>query len=249
MRIFALAISMCAVPLYAQHSYSPGDVQDGERLFLAACAVCHGPDGNMVPGTNLARGVFRHASTDADLGNVIRAGIPGTAMPPHTFSDSQVLTLVAFLRSLPTSGHRTVGAGDSTKGKAVFDRSGCASCHRVADSGSRLGPDLSDIGARHRANEIEQSILDPDAEVLPQNRFIRVVSKDGTTSTGRILNQDAFSVQFMDEKERLRSVQRSSLKEFRFLEKSPMPSYRDKLSAADLADLVSYLASLQGVIK
>jgi hypothetical protein len=50
----------------------------------------------------------------------------------------------------------------------------------------------------------------------------------------------------LDSKEQLRSVMRSDLKEFTFIDKSPMPSYRGKLSPQEITDLVSYLVSLQG---
>jgi mono/diheme cytochrome c family protein len=76
-----------------------------------------------------------------------------------------------------------------------------------------------------------------------------VVANDGTTTTGRLLNQDTFTVQLFDEKERLLSFSKSNLKEYAFIDKSPMPSYQGKLSPKELADLVSYLASLKGVDK
>jgi putative heme-binding domain-containing protein len=244
------AFILTAGSLFAQHGYTPGDVQDGERLYLANCAVCHGPDGNMVPGTDLAHGVFRRANTDEGLLQIIKAGIPGTAMPPHTFRDAQALTIVAFLRSMAATAQSATAPGDPVNGKALFEGKGnCQSCHRVLGVGSRLGPDLSDIGANRRAGAIQKSILDPDAEILPQNRFVRVVAKDGTATTGRLLNQDAFTVQMMDPKERLLSFQRTNLKEFVFLDKSSMPSYGDKLTAAEVADVVSYLVSLKGISK
>jgi len=252
MRIFIplLLLMMTAGALPAQHSYTPGDIADGERLFLAACAVCHGPDGNMVPGADLARGIYRHADTDEALGEIIRAGIRGTAMPPHTFNAFQVGTLVAFLRALPASGQSNTAPGNINNGRAIFEGKGkCQTCHRVADAGSRVGPDLNDIGSRRRAVELQNSILDPDAEIAPQNRFVRMVAKDGVSTTARLLNQDAFTVQIMDSQEHLRSVQRSNLKEFSIVDRSSMPSYKDTLSATELADLVSYLVSLKGVTK
>ena len=81
------------------------------------------------------------------------------------------------------------------------------------------------------------------------NRFFRVVTADGATVTGRLLNQDTFSVQLMDSKEKLLSFSKADLKEFGFSNKSPMPSYKDKLSSAELADLVAYLRSLKGIEK
>ncbi len=94
--------------------------------------------------------------------------------------------------------------------------------------------------------EIERSILDPNAEVLPQNRYYRVTTKSGETITGRLLNEDSFSVQLLDTKERLLSFQRTDLRQAGFLNESPMPSYRDKLSQAERDDLITYLASLKG---
>ena len=44
----------------------------------------------------------------------------------------------------------------------------------------------------------------PDEEVVPDNRFVRIVTKDGTTVTGKLLNQDATSIQMMNPKEELK---------------------------------------------
>ena len=73
-----------------------------------------------------------------------------------------------------------------------------------------------------------------------------MVTKDGSAVTGRLLNIDTFSIELLDPNENLRSFVRSDLRESAVLAKSTMPSYKDKLSAQELADVVSYLASLQG---
>jgi putative heme-binding domain-containing protein len=116
----------------------------------------------------------------------------------------------------------------------------------VNDDGSRVGPDLTSIGVQRTVAELERSLLDPDASVLPQHRFFRVVTRDGTTVVGRILNQDTFTVQLIDSHERLLSFSRSDLREFKALDRSPMPSYKGILSQGELADVITYLASLRG---
>ena len=87
----------------------------------------------------------------------------------------------------------------------------------------------------------------PDTEILPENRFFRVVTADGVTIIGRLLNHDSFSVQLIDSKEQLLSFQKSRLKYYAFVNRSPMPSFKDRLSALELTDLLSYLVSLKGI--
>jgi cytochrome c oxidase cbb3-type subunit 3 len=136
-------------------------------------------------------------------------------------------------------------SGDSANGKLIFEGKGnCTSCHRIKGNGSHFGPDLSDVGAR-TPEQLQTSILDPDAEILPANRILRVVSKNGTTTIGRLLNEDTFSVQMIDRTERLQSFQKADLREYTFESKSPMPSFKDKLSAQELADVVAYLSTFK----
>jgi cytochrome c oxidase cbb3-type subunit III len=239
------AVFVCATGALAQQKVGPSEVAEGARLFRFNCAACHGPDGDRVAGVDLGHDKFRRASTDEGLIEIILKGIPGTAMPPHSFTHYQAETVVAYLHSAATSGRNATG--DTARGRAIFEgKGGCTSCHRVNGSGSRVGPDLSDIGKLRRAVEIEQSLVAPNDEILPQNRYFRAVTRDGQTITGRLLNQDMFSVQIIDSNEKLLSLKRADLREAEFLKDSPMPSYRDKLSSTELADLVAYLVSLKG---
>jgi cytochrome c oxidase cbb3-type subunit III len=235
------------IPLFAQNSFTPADIEDGGKLFRDNCVACHGPDGNLVDGVDLGHGKFRRGSTEDEVIRIIEDGVPGTAMPPNKLTDFQAGTILAYLRSAATGGRTAPPNGDVARGKAIFEgKGGCAACHRVYGAGSRVGPDLSDIGALRRVAEIELAILDPNAEVLPQNRYYRVTTKSGEIVTGRLLNEDTFSIQLLDTKERLLSFQRTELREAGFLNESPMPSYRDKLTKAERDDVVTYLASLKG---
>ena len=162
-------------------------------------------------------------------------------------------------------------SGDITRGQALFDGKGeCLSCHRVRNNGSRFGPDLTDIGSRAgsvisrgtaspfappvpdigpegRARaELMRSLLDPGADILPQNRTVRLITSTGETITARVLNQDTFSLQVIDTSERVRSIPKAELRELAFITTSAMPSYRDTFSAQELADVIAYLMSLKG---
>lgn len=135
--------------------------------------------------------------------------------------------------------------GNAARGKALVASSGCMNCHRIGDTGSRMGPDLSDIGDRRTPERLQRSLVAPDEEVLPENRFVSVVLKDGTTMRGRLLNHDALSVQFIDSKEQLRSVQTKDMRGYTILTQGLMPSFESKLSAQQLADVVAYLGTLK----
>ncbi len=237
-----------AAALPAQHEFNPFDAQIGARIYLNNCVYCHGPDGDQVPGIKLGAGKFKHASTDADIMEIIRKGIPGTGMPAQTnMPEQQVRYIVAYLRSLAAEPASDLPpGGDATRGKAIFEgKGGCLNCHRVKDRGSWIGPDLNDVGSMRRVAEMEKTLLDPNGTLLPQDRLFRAVTRDGTSVTGRILNQDTFSAQLIDGRGRLLSLQKADLREFVSVN-SPMPSYKDKLSSAEMADLIAYMVTLKG---
>lgn len=245
--VLAVAFAMGA-PLAAQHETAQ-DIDDGGRAFRNTCANCHGPDGDQVAGIDLHRGIFRRAKSDQDLIQIIRTGIAGTAMPASDMPVAQAEQIVAYLRSVAATKRSVSAAGNLERGKAVFVGKGaCATCHRVDGAGARLGPDLSNVGQLRQAVELETSVVDPGKEILATNRTYRVVTKDGATVIGRLLNLDSFTVQMLDNREQLRSFEKTNLRDYGIVDASPMPSYKDTLNAQELADVVSYLVSLKGKV-
>ena len=199
------ALALCCVaahPAAAQDhagQYSQADIERGSRLYGANCAFCHGANGDAVSNVDLRSGKFRRAVSDEDLGRLITTGVPGTAMPPHKFQDAELTGIVAYIRTMRDVRAATVAVGDARRGKEIFAGKGaCMSCHRVNGQGSRVAPDLSDIGMVRSANALQKSLLDPTANMLPINRPVRAVTKDGKVITGRRLNEDTYSVQLID---------------------------------------------------
>src|SRR6185436_9999525 len=213
--LLALGVVFFAPRIAAAQHETAADLLDGERAFRNTCANCHGPDGDVIAGIDLGRGRFRRPLTDDDLVRIIRTGIPNTPMPASQMTVEQAQKIVAYLRSTAKTRAGSVIAGDASRGKAAFQQ-GCVSCHRVAGAGSRVGPDLTDVGARRNGVELERALLDPGADVAPANRTYRVVLKDGTAVTGRLLGHDTFSVQILDSKEQLRSFAKADLREMGF---------------------------------
>jgi putative heme-binding domain-containing protein len=229
----------------AQAVYTAADLEEGAANFMNSCAVCHGPDGDFIPGAALNRPPLRRAATRADLERIILSGIPNTPMPPANLNTRQLDTIVAYLQSL---GAGRPGTGDAAKGRAIFEgAAGCMNCHRVNGRGGWMGPDLSDIGMLRRASNLERSLVDPGAEIRSENRILTAVTKEGKTVRGRILNHNTQSVQLAGPDGRPVSFERSGLRSLTQEAGSPMPSFRSRLTASELSDLITYLISLRGV--
>ena len=250
MNRIACILLLAASALPAQHEFAATDIENGARQYTANCVYCHGPEGDQIPGINLLQGKFRRVLSDNDIARTIREGIPGTGMPAQNMNEGTARTIVAYLRSTAAAPPATVTGGDAARGKSIFEgKGGCTGCHRASGTGSRLGGDLSDAGALHRAVDLEKSLLDPGAVVLPQYRFVKVVTRDGSTVTGRLMNQDTFTLQLIDSQDRLRTYVIADLRQHSIVTTSSMPSYRDKLSSQELSDVVAYLVSLKGAKK
>lgn len=217
----------------------------GEKIFRSHCAGCHGRNGTGGSGPNLTTGVFYHGGADADLYRNISEGIPGTAMPDQFFSGAQIWQIVAYVRSLSATPVRPKLTGNVAHGAQLFQEQGCSGCHLVKGDGGVRGPDLSVIGSQRSVGHLRESIIDPGAKVEPEYWVAKIVTRDGSNRTGFILNQDSYAVQLLDFSGGLQRIERSEFKDFGIDRSSIMPSYKGKLSDAELDDLVAFLASLE----
>jgi putative heme-binding domain-containing protein len=227
--------------------YSQADVEAGSRLYSAQCQQCHGLTGDQVAGIDLRRGQFRRASSDEDLARVIATGVPGTAMPPFALQPPEIISVIAFIRAGFDPAGTAVKVGNAARGRQVFEGKGtCTSCHRVNGRGPRVAPDLSDVGAARSPGSLQRSLLDPSSQMMPINRPVRIVTKDGKTITGRRLNEDTFTVQVIDEQERLVSLEKSTIKSMTVETRSTMPAFAGKLTEDEISDVIAYLLTLRG---
>ena len=105
---------------------------EGEGLFLQQCAACHGATGNAdgaysavltrLPPELDSFG-WQAARSDAQLAEVIRTGVPGTAMPPSRgLSADELHKMVAFVRTLALRDPGVVAASATTRDGAVIAR-------------------------------------------------------------------------------------------------------------------------------
>jgi mono/diheme cytochrome c family protein len=169
--------------------YPDVDIAYGASLYAARCVTCHGVQGDAIGGVNLRSGKFRNAVTDTELGRFIRAGSPAAGMPPFALDNAEMAGITAYLRNMNSLDTANVKGGDASRGRAIFEgKGGCVSCHRVGRVGSRVAPNLSDIGSQRSPGSIQRTLVDPSSQMMPINRPVRLVKKDGTVVSGRRLN-------------------------------------------------------------
>jgi putative heme-binding domain-containing protein len=247
--LLVTAISVAAQQNPQEHpgQYSQGDIEAGSRLYSGQCQLCHGPTGDQVTGIDLRRGQFRRSTSDEDLTKVITTGVAGTAMPPFSLQPGEVNSVIAYIRAGFDPAGTAVKVGNAARGRQVFEGKGtCTSCHRVNGTGPRTAPDLSDIGAARTPSILQRALLEPSAVMQPINRPVRIVMKDGRTITGRRFNEDTFTVQLIDQQERLLSLDKQDIKTLEVQTTSPMPSFDGKLTTEEISDVIAYLITLKG---
>ena len=102
--------------------------------------------------------------------------------------------------------------GDAASGERLF-RVNCSTCHAVNGRGGQLGPDLSRIGsARPRAGLLNK--LRGASEVIRAGyEPVTLVTREGERIRGVKKNEDEFSIQIMDTRERLQGFLKANLSE------------------------------------
>jgi putative heme-binding domain-containing protein len=223
-------------------------ITSGMGVYRVRCADCHGMDARGIRGPDISQ-VWAKGRTDAALFSTVRNGVPNTEMPAHPaprMSDMDIWRILAYLKTIAPTTPAGPSPGNAAAGETLFT-SNCVGCHRVGDRGGQLGPDLTRVGvARARAAMARQirgdmndfrTGYEPVTLTTPKGQEIRGVKK----------NEDLFSVQVMDSRERIQGYLREDMRSVTNEKKSAMPVFGpDKLTDAQLDDVLKYLESLQG---
>jgi len=241
----------------------------GEFEFRANCAFCHGLGARGGGrGPDLTRTPKKHGDSDADIFNTINNGVPGTAMPPNGatqqgvgMTEEELWQVVTYIRSVEKKASTV--SGDANHGRELYYGSAaCGTCHMFKGKGGRLGPDLTGAGTarsteylteslRNPGRRLAQGIIEAMKEFSEEYETVNVVTNDGTKYQGTLLNEDSFTIQFMDMREEVHSFDKGSLKSFEKSRESLMPAYDEKvLPEKDLQDLLAFLVGGgQGAVK
>jgi putative heme-binding domain-containing protein len=225
--------------------YTQADIAAGYRVYTSQCTQCHGPNGDLISGVDLRRGLFRRVTNDEDLARVITTGVTGVGMPAFKLEPAELTSVIAYIRA-GFDQTSSVRVGDASRGRVVYEGKGdCAACHRVRGRGALTAPDLSGIGLARTVAALQRSVVDPTTAMVPANRPLRIVTRSGETIEGRRLNEDTYTVQLLDGRGRLRSLAKSDVRTLTYASTSSMPSYASRLTPDEIADLVGYLTTLR----
>jgi putative heme-binding domain-containing protein len=228
----------------------PKAAEDGRPTFRLFCSPCHGIKAEGGRGPDLTRGTFTVGDSDADLFHVIANGATGTEMPEFMgrLGEENIWRLVAYIRSTTKRDSSPITGNPQSGEKLFWTKGACGACHMVGKKGGRMGPDLSRIGRTRSAAHLRDSIVNVNADLTPGFFTVTVVTRDGKKIVGVQRAYDNFSAQLMDAGEQFYSFQKDQVTSMKREFKSLMPdNYGKTFSAAELDDLVAYLAGLRGV--
>jgi len=131
-------------------------------------------------------------------------------------------------------------SGDAARGRAVFNRL-CVVCHKVADTGGEVGPDLKSV-AGHPPEKLLANILDPSADIQPGYNAYHCGLADGTELYGLIASETGTSITFKGADGMARTVLRKDITALRSANVSLMPDGLEAgLTPQDIADLIQLL--------
>jgi ubiquinol-cytochrome c reductase cytochrome c subunit len=134
-------------------------VQEGQKLFAANCATCHGLSAQGTKDGPSLYGVGA-ASVDFQVGTgrmpLAMQGPQGQEKPPQ-FTQEQIDAMAAYIDSLAPGpdvpDEKYLSGGNVAEGAELF-RINCAMCHNVAAAGGALtegkfAPSLAGVSAKH----------------------------------------------------------------------------------------------------
>jgi putative heme-binding domain-containing protein len=131
--------------------------------------------------------------------------------------------------------------GDAVKGRAVFAKATCASCH---DGGGAIGPSLAGVGKRFSREDLLAAVLQPSKDVSPRYRPTRISTTDGKVHIGMIVYEAVSGVILQTGPDSVVRIDGTQIESQKLLETSLMPAgLLEKLTDAEIADLMAYLRS------
>src|SRR5262245_17779140 len=260
-----LVLLVSSLTITAQTNPFAGDAQaiaDGRDIYNRTCTACHGADGaGGEMGPALGAPARRYAqSTDAQIFDAIKNGVPSTQMPRFggRLSDNDVWKVTAYIRGLRGTAIDAPAAGDAAGGEQIFWGKGeCGNCHVVKSKGGLVGPDLTNLAGTRKTASIVDALTKPLHKVfgdggaipkilIPNTTYqpVRITDANGRVVTGVLKNEDSYSLQVMGTDNELHMFDRAKVSVV-YETHTLMPTDYDKRLAPDeFRNLIAYLTRL-----
>ena len=139
-------------------------------------------------------------------------------------------------------------AADATKGRAaagraVFEASSCAACHKVGDLGRAMGPDLTQIGRIRQPRDLLEAIVFPSASLARGYETGVIETSDGATM-GVIKSESAEGLLVVDAAGQEKTIPHADIVGQTPLSTSLMPAGLEQaFTEQQLLDLVAWLVA------
>lgn len=135
--------------------------------------------------------------------------------------------------------------GDAERGARWFhdrEKSKCTFCHLKGDTGVRLGPDLTWIGAIRSERDMLEAIVYPSASIARYHEVVNVLTENGSVVSGLLVRETVDAMFLSSAEGVVQSVPYGEIKQARYSDVSLMPEGIDGLlKPGEIADLVAYL--------
>jgi putative membrane-bound dehydrogenase-like protein len=131
--------------------------------------------------------------------------------------------------------------GDPVQGRAVFEKN-CAKCHRHGTLGSVIGPDLTGMAVRDRA-DLLIDILDPNRSVEGNYRQYVVTTRKGTVISGLLIGETQTAIEMVDAEAKKHVILREKIEKFEQSKNSLMPEGFEKLGGDEIVALLAFLTA------
>ncbi len=134
---------------------------------------------------------------------------------------------------------------DLGRGRRMFGATGCFACHRFANEGGAMGPDLTGVGRRFSPRDLLESILNPSRAISDLYGNTIMHMRDGKSVIGRIVYLGENTVQINLNMFNPGETVRLNRKDIASMERSPhspMPGgLLDRLHQEEILDLMAYI--------
>jgi mono/diheme cytochrome c family protein len=207
-RLAALGVGLAGLVGLAGCGASEGpDVDRGRALFIEKCGTCHAlteaaTTATTGPNLDSAFLASRQAGMDSDTikGVVLRQiAVPRSVeegdpdyqrvfMPANIVTGQDAEDVAAYVASVAGVEGVEPPEAPGGPGGQVFANNGCGACHTLAAAGASgtVGPNLDETLPGQTAAEVRESILNPNAKIVPGYPADTMPSYEGQI-TGRDL--------------------------------------------------------------